>query len=65
MKSTEHDLPVSIHQVLAWVRQCTPQEKEALLTELVHGTATLTMASEPSLAKDWSTAEEDEAWKDL
>lgn len=65
MYTSEHNLPVSINQVLAWIRQCSTQEKKTLLKELLDDTATLTIASEPSLAKDWSGEEEDEAWKDL
>lgn len=52
-------------QVLSWVEQCTIQEKRVLLRALIDDTAALTVASEPSLAKDWQDPEEDEAWKDL
>ena len=65
MNASEHDLPVSMKQVLAWMRQCTTQEKRVLLRTLMDDSATLSIASEPSLAKDWESAEEDEAWKDL
>lgn len=65
MEAFEHNLPVTIQQVLAWVRQCTAKEKQAIISELVHGTDALTLASEESLAKDWTGKEEDEAWKDL
>lgn len=65
MKALEHNLPVSIQQVLAWVRQCTAKEKETLLSELVNGSRASMMASEKGLAKDWDSKEEDEAWKDL
>lgn len=65
MPTPEHNLPVSIAQVLAWMEQCTLQEKKMLLRVLINDTAALTMASEPSLAKDWSDPAEDEAWKDL
>lgn len=65
MKSIEHNLPVSIEQVLAWLRQCTAKEKEALLSELVNSSRATMMASEKSLAKDWDSEEENEAWKDL
>ncbi|MBK7946931.1 MAG: hypothetical protein IPJ85_17225 [Flavobacteriales bacterium] len=65
MHSHEHGLPVSITQVLAWIRECTTQEKKVLLRTLLDDTAALTIASEPSLARDWDGAAEDEAWKDL
>jgi hypothetical protein len=65
MKGIEHNLPVTIEQVLAWVRQCTANEKKTLLTELVSDTQALMFASEKSLAKDWLSKEEDEAWKNL
>ncbi len=52
-------------QLLAWVRDRSTQEKKVILRELLDETATVTMASEPSLAKDWNDKEEDEAWKDL
>lgn len=65
MKAVEHNLPVTIDQILAWVRQCTVNEKKALLEELMGNTKSLMHASENSLAKDWLTKEEDEAWKDL
>lgn len=65
MRSGEHNLPVTIAQVVAWVRQSTTEEKKALLSELIDDTQAAMLASEGSLAKDWSTKEEDEAWKDL
>ncbi len=52
-------------QVLAWIREYTTQEKKVLLRTLLDDTAALTIASEPSLARDWEDAAEDEAWKDL
>lgn len=61
----EHNLPVTITQVLAWVRQCTEQEKKAILNELLSDSQLLLMASENSLAKDWLSKEENEAWKNL
>ena len=57
MPASEHNLPVSISQILALVRQCSTQEKKVLLKELLEDTAALTIASEPSLAKDWSDEE--------
>lgn len=65
MHTPQHDMPVNIAQVLAWIRQCNVQEKNLLLRELLDDTAALTIASEPSLAKDWNDEAEDEAWKDL
>jgi len=65
MPASEHNLPVSISQILALVRQCSTQEKKVLLKELLEDTAALTIASEPSLAKDWSDEEEDQAWAGL
>lgn len=65
MNASEHNLPVSISQVLAWIRQCSTQEKKVLLKELLDDTAALTMASEPSLGKDWDDEEEDQAWAGL
>ncbi|MCC6838546.1 MAG: hypothetical protein IT230_00160 [Flavobacteriales bacterium] len=47
------------------MRDRSTQEKKVILRELLDETATVTMASEPSLAKDWNDKEEDEAWKDL
>lgn len=65
MPAADHNLPVNIAQVLAWMEHCSLQEKKVLLRVLINDTAALTMASEPSLAKDWSDPAEDEAWKDL
>ncbi len=65
MRAFEHNIPVSIAQVLAWMRQCSSQEKQVLLRELMDDIPALTIASEPSLAKDWSGEAEDEVWKDL
>lgn len=65
MNAAEHSLPVSISQVLAWIRQCSTQEKKVLLKELLDDTAALTIASEPSLSKDWEIEEEDQAWAGL
>ena len=62
MPASDHNLSVPISQVLAWIRQCSTQEKKVLLKELLDDTAALTMASEPSLSKDWDDAEEDQAW---
>lgn len=36
-----------------------------ILKELIDDTHSLMMVSEPSLSKEWSGTEEDEAWKDL
>jgi hypothetical protein len=65
MNSSAHNLPLSIAQVLAWIRQCSTQEKKVLLKELLDDTAALTIASEPSLSKDWDDAGEDQAWAGL
>ncbi len=65
MRSIEHNLPVQIEQILSWVRQCTIEEKQMILKELIDDTHSLMMVSEPSLSKEWSGTEEDEAWKDL
>jgi hypothetical protein len=65
MNASEHNLPVSIAQVLACIRQCSTQEKKVLLKELLDDTAVLTIASEPSLSKDWESEEEDQVWKAL
>ena len=65
MHASEHNLPVNINQVMAWLQQCSTQEKKKILRELLDDTAAITIASEPSLAKDWDDKEEDEAWKDL
>jgi hypothetical protein len=65
MHASEHNLPVSISQVLTWIRQCSTQEKKVLLKELLDDTAALTIASEPSLSKDWMDEEEDQAWAGL
>ncbi|MBL4587517.1 MAG: hypothetical protein JKX84_10765 [Flavobacteriales bacterium] len=65
MKATEHNLPVTIVQVLAWVRQCTDREKKMLIGELMGEAKVLLLASEKSLSKDWEGEEEDRIWKDL
>jgi hypothetical protein len=65
MQAPEHNLPVTMTQVIVWLRQCSTQEKKALLKVLLDDTAALTIASEQSLATDWSSEEEDEVWKDL
>lgn len=65
MHAHEHDMSVSMPQVLAWIRGCSTQEKKALLRVLLDDTAAITIASEPSLAKNWDSAEEDEAWTGL
>ncbi|MEP7127926.1 MAG: hypothetical protein ABI729_03620 [Chitinophagales bacterium] len=65
MKTIEHKLPVTIQQVLDWINQCTEEEKKILLAEILRDSGELMLASEQSLAKDWVSAEEDEAWKNL
>jgi hypothetical protein len=65
MHASEHNLPVSISQVLAWIRHCSTHEKKVLLKELLDDTTALTIASEPSLSKDWVDEEEDQAWAGL
>ena len=63
MRPAEHNLPVTINQILSWVKQCTAQERKMILKELIVEKQALQFASEKSLAKDWISAEEDEAWK--
>ena len=65
MKITEHTLPVKFEQILALVYQCTVEEKKFILRELMNDSLQLRLASEKSLAKDWLSKEDDEAWKDL
>lgn len=65
MHDSEHNLPFSINQVMAWLQQCSTQEKKKILRELLDDTSALTIASEPSLAKDWEGEEEDQAWAGL
>jgi hypothetical protein len=65
MSASDHNLPVSITQVLVWIRQCSTQEKKVLLKELLDDTAALTIPSEPRLSKDWEGEAEDQVWKDL
>jgi hypothetical protein len=65
MKTIEHNLPVKFEQILSLVYQCTPEEKNILVRELMKDSLHLMLASEKSLGKDWLTKEEDEAWKDL
>lgn len=65
MPASDHNLPVSIAQVLAWIQQCSTHEKKVLLKELLDDTAALTIASEPSLSKDWEGEVEDQAWAGL
>jgi hypothetical protein len=65
MKTIDHSLPVKFEQILSLVYQCTPEEKNILVRELMKDSLQLMTASETSLAKDWLTKEEDEAWKDL
>lgn len=65
MKPVEHNLPVTINQILSWVKQCTAQERKLILKELISDKHALQLSSEKSLAKDWLGSEEDEAWKSL
>lgn len=65
MKKVEHTLNIGFEQILALVAQCTDEERRLLLQELVSNTMQVGLASEKSLAKDWLSKEEDEAWKDL
>lgn len=51
------DLPVETYMIEANF-ELVPTEPPRLLNECM-------LASEPSLAKEWDTPEEDEAWKDL
>ncbi|MBX3475944.1 MAG: hypothetical protein KF754_16360 [Planctomycetes bacterium] len=55
MHASEHNLLLSNSQVLAWIRQCSTQEKKVFLKDpalsgqgLLDDTAALTIASEPS-----------------
>jgi hypothetical protein len=66
MKTKEYNLTVSLEQILSLVDQCTPDEKDILVRELMKDSLPLMLASaNPSLSKDWLSMEEDEAWKDL
>jgi len=65
MRSVQHNLPVTIDQVIAWIRQCSVEEKRQLMTQLADLPDTLLLASEESLAKDWLSKEDEEAWKNL
>ena len=65
MRNIEHNLPVTIQQIISWVRQCTPQEKKIIIEELFQESKELSLASEKSLAQDWLSTEEDNAWKNL
>jgi hypothetical protein len=65
MNPVSHNLPVTIDQVIAWVRQCTVEEKKRLMSELITEKNNLLLASEKSLAKDWLSKEDEAAWKDL
>jgi len=65
MHFSEHNLPNSLSQALAWIRQCSTTEKKVLLKEMLDDTAALTIASEPSLNKDRGDEEEDQAWAGL
>jgi len=67
------NLPLHFNQVVDLVRQL-PYKEKVRLTEVLRketiqeplNDSTLThFASERALAKDWLTAQEDEAWKDL
>ncbi|HMN05678.1 MAG TPA: hypothetical protein PKD45_08125 [Flavobacteriales bacterium] len=65
MQHQESSSSMSLSQILAWIHGSTTQEKRVLLRELLYDTAAVTIASEPSLSRDWDDPEEDEAWKDL
>ncbi len=65
MPASEHNLPFSINKVLAWTRQCSTQEKKVVLKELLDDTAARTIASEPSLSKNWVGEVEDQDWAGL
>ncbi len=65
MRNVQHNLPVTIDQVIAWIRQCSVEEKRELMTQLAELPNALLLASEKSLAKDWLSKEDEEAWKDL
>lgn len=65
MKNIEHNLSVTVQQIISWVRQCTPQEKKLIMSELISDTKELSLASEKALAKDWLSEEEDQAWRTL
>ena len=67
------NIPISYNQLFQLVRKLPVVEKQRLLISLIKESfgspgddTTLThFASEKSLAKDWLSPEEDEAWKDL
>ncbi len=71
IESTELYLPLKFNQLLELVKQLSLTDKNNLLNYLLNQNTeednlTLThFASEKSLAKDWLTQTEDEAWQDL
>lgn len=65
MHHADPSTPIPLAQLLAWLHDRSTQEKKVILRELMDDTAALTLASAPSLAKDWDDEDEHEAWKDL
>jgi hypothetical protein len=67
------NLPLHFNQVVELIRQLPYKEKLRLtevlrketLREPLHDNTLTHFASEKSLAKDWLSPQEDEAWKDL
>jgi hypothetical protein len=67
------NIPISCQQVYELVRQLPVIEKQKLFTSLLKeridrsgdNSIYTHFASEKSLAKDWLSPEEDEAWKNL
>lgn len=49
----------------ATIKELKLQRKKSLLNRIDPETLNLMMASEKSLAKDWLSKEDEEAWKDL
>ncbi len=75
MKETSNNisLPIKFSQVVKLVRQLPVKQKITLMEVITKETKHIPrtdknftyIASEKSLAKDWLSKEEDEAWKDL
>jgi hypothetical protein len=69
----ELNIPISYDLLFQLVRKLSVAEKQKLLTSLIKESFSKTdddtifthFASEKSLAKDWLSSEEDQAWKDL
>ena len=67
------NIPISYQQLYQLVKQLPVIEKKKLFSSLLKegleksgdDSVYTHFASEKSLAKDWNTSDEDEAWKDL